>query len=174
MLQSHATIGLAMINKSMFRADFGFLLIHHLYVLELTFLTRISSWIDVYLNNPTTRSTLGIDPSFGNYTSASREISEAFNLSGDLMHQNQLYIAELLHKGIRVLIYAGDYDFVCNWIGNNQWTLDLEWKGAAEFRKVELREWLVDESKSPAGLVRSSGNLTFATIHGAGHLVRIF
>ena len=76
-----------------------------------------------------------------------------------------------------MLIYAGDYDFVCNWVGNMRWTLDLEWKGSEEFRNAELRGWFLDadaeKESEAAGLVRSSGNFSFATVHGAGHLVSL-
>lgn len=49
-------------------------------------------------------------------------------------------------------------------------TLALEWTGQEEFRADELKEWTVDGK--PAGVVRSGGGLTYATIAGAGHMVR--
>lgn len=45
----------------------------------------------------------------------------------------------------------------------------MEWPGQAELNDAPLREWYVDETA--AGKTRSSGNFTFATIYGAGHLV---
>ena len=48
--------------------------------------------------------------------------------------------------------------------------LDLEWTGQNAFVKEPLKEWTVDGSA--AGLTRSAVNLTFATIYGAGHMVR--
>jgi cathepsin A (carboxypeptidase C) len=41
------------------------------------------------------------------------------------MHNYQNQIPDLLENGIPVLIYAGDADFVCNWLGNQAWTLAL-------------------------------------------------
>ena len=45
----------------------------------------------------------------------------------------------------------------------------MEWPGKEELKSTPLREWYVDDSA--AGLTRSSGNFTFTTIYGAGHLV---
>lgn len=47
----------------------------------------------------------------------------------------------------------------------------MEWPGQDELNNTPLREWYVDDVA--AGKTRSSGNFTFATIYGAGHLVRI-
>lgn len=48
----------------------------------------------------------------------------------------------------------------------------LEWSGADEWRKEALGEWNIPGGEAVAGKVRSSGGLTFATIEGAGHMVR--
>ncbi len=53
-------------------------------------------------------------------------------------------------------------------------TLALEWSKQDEFRRQPLRAWIVDSSDGQAtiaGLTRSGGGLTFATIAGAGHMV---
>jgi carboxypeptidase C (cathepsin A) len=49
--------------------------------------------------------------------------------------------------------------------------LNLDWTGKDAFRAQSLREWTVDGKV--AGITRSSGNLTFVTIDGAGHMVRV-
>ena len=49
--------------------------------------------------------------------------------------------------------------------------MDLEWTGQSAFVGEPLREWTAVDG-SVAGLTRSAGNLTFATIYGAGHMVR--
>ena len=49
-------------------------------------------------------------------------------------------------------------------------TLNLEWTKQAEYRSQPLRTWIVDGNV--AGMTRSGGGLTFATITGAGHFVR--
>jgi hypothetical protein len=46
---------------------------------------------------------------------------------GDWMQHYQTNIPAMLAGGVRVLVYAGDVDFVCNYKGNKAWTLALEW-----------------------------------------------
>ena len=116
------------------------------------------------------RSTLGIDPSFPRYNLSSRPVGLAFNLAGDLGHQTELYIAELLARGVKVLIYAGTIDFICNWVANERWMLDLEWAGQDGFKQEKLKDWEIDGAV--AGRTRSFGGFTFATVYGAGHMVR--
>lgn len=78
------------------------------------------------------------------------------------------YVAALLERGVKALIYVGTYDWICNFVGNEQWTLALEWGGKEDFGKQGLREWIVNGKK--AGMTRSAKGLTFATIEGAGHM----
>lgn len=49
-------------------------------------------------------------------------------------------------------------------------SLALEWSGQQAFVAQPLRDWKVNGTA--AGVTRSSGGFTFATIYGAGHMVR--
>jgi carboxypeptidase C (cathepsin A) len=86
-----------------------------------------------------------------------------------MYHQTSDWVAALLERNIRVLVYVGSSDWICNWIGNEKWTLAMDWSGKEEFNKQSLRQWMVDGKV--AGVTRTSGNFTFATIDGAGHYV---
>eukprot|EP00501_MAST-03F_sp_TOSAG23-6_P000462 GSMAST32.ASY1.ANO1.475.1 assembled CDS len=35
----------------------------------------------------------------------------------------QQLLPDMLQAGIKVLIYAGDQDYICNWLGNKAWTM---------------------------------------------------
>lgn len=88
----------------------------------------------------------------------------------DMMKGATEYVAALLERDVRVLIYVGTHDWVCNWVGNEAWTLALEWSGQAALGAQPLREWTVDGKR--AGRTRSARGFTFATVDAAGHLVR--
>ncbi|PFH46823.1 hypothetical protein AMATHDRAFT_7364 [Amanita thiersii Skay4041] len=124
-----------------------------------------------YLDRPSVRSQLGVDSSFSgkNFSSCNWNVNQAFKNALDEHHETQHYISALLERGVKVLIYAGTYDWICNWVGNERWTLDLEWNGQEEFVRQELRVWVVDGKR--AGRVRNAGPFTFVTIEGAGHMV---
>lgn len=50
-------------------------------------------------------------------------------------------------------------------------TLALDWSGKQAFNEEALRDWHVDGQV--AGVTRTAGPLTFVTIAGAGHMVRL-
>ena len=56
-------------------------------------------------------------------------------------------------------------------MGNEAMTMGLEWTKKHEFRREPLHVWTI-KGNQIAGLARSGGGLTFATIVGAGHMVR--
>jgi cathepsin A (carboxypeptidase C) len=73
-----------------------------------------------------------------------------------------------LQAGIQVVIYAGDCGFICNWLGNQAWTLDLQWAGQAGFNAASMQPWSV--AGEPAGEVRSYELLSFVRVFNAGHM----
>jgi carboxypeptidase C (cathepsin A) len=93
----------------------------------------------------------------------------AFRTAQDGYHQTYTHISELLERGVRALIYVGTYDWICNWIGNERWTLKMPWTGQEAFASQPLREWQIDGQV--VGRTRSANGLTFATVDGAGHMV---
>ena len=48
-------------------------------------------------------------------------------LSDDWMCTLSDDVKYLLENGVRVLVYSGDKDFICNWRGGEAWTYALEW-----------------------------------------------
>lgn len=85
---------------------------------------------------------------------------------------SQFYIASLLERGVRTLLYSGTYDWQCNWAATRLWLEKLEWTGSAQYKANAWRDWTVDGHK--AGEVKTAGPLTFATVRGAGHMISRF
>jgi carboxypeptidase C (cathepsin A) len=124
-----------------------------------------------FLNRPETRKLLGVE-SPNNFTACSRDVGAGFSAHMDKYAvPAQYYVAGLLERGIPMLIYAGTYDWQCNWVANKLWVDKLEWTGHDAYAKEEWRDWNVDGKK--AGETKSSGVLTFATIRGAGHMGKL-
>ncbi|RCV36510.1 hypothetical protein SETIT_7G324500v2 [Setaria italica] len=51
----------------------------------------------------------------------------------DWMRNLEVGIPALLEDGINVLIYAGEYDLICNWLRNLRWVHSMEWSGQKDF-----------------------------------------
>ena len=67
------------------------------------------------------------------------------NLMGDWMHDFEPVIPAMLEAGIRVMIYAGEKDFICNALGNLRWVKAMQWSGQDAFNKAKpsLSSWRV-------------------------------
>ncbi|KAI0347016.1 peptidase S10 serine carboxypeptidase [Trametopsis cervina] len=128
-----------------------------------------NSAIADFLNKPETRELLGVE-SPNNFTACSRDVGGGFSAHMDKYAvPSQFYVSGLLERGVPILIYAGTYDWQCNWVANKLWVDKLEWTGSEGYAAQDWRDWGVDGQK--AGETKSSGVLTFATIRGAGHMV---
>ncbi|CZT19681.1 probable Carboxypeptidase Y homolog A [Ramularia collo-cygni] len=125
-------------------------------------------WIQEYLNRDDVMKALGAEVT--KYDSCNFDINRNFLFNGDWMQPFHRLVPDLL-KQIPVMIYAGDADFICNWLGNLAWTNALEWPGQKAYAKAEMKNLTLSQSDSNVGSVKSSGNFTFVRIHAAGHMV---
>lgn len=123
-------------------------------------------WISDYLNKKEVMETLGAEVS--SYESCNFDINRNFLMHGDWMLPFHKFVPDLL-KEIPVLIYAGDADYICNWLGNHAWTEALEWSGKKDFNGVHLAPFELNDKEY--GQVKSAGNLTFLRLYQAGHMV---
>jgi len=126
-------------------------------------------YIEQYLNKKEVQEALGAE--VDSYTGCNDDVFASFALTGDESKPFQGYISELLDKKVPVLIYAGDKDFICNWLGNRAWSDALEWKFSEEYRLQNLKPWYGGVNGTSAGEVKSFGNFTFLRIFDAGHMV---
>ncbi|KAE8234884.1 hypothetical protein CF326_g51 [Tilletia indica] len=130
-------------------------------------------WIDVYMNKPETKKMFGA-PDSREFQSCNMEINRAFQMHGDSMHDSAALIPPMIDDGIRFLIYAGEADFMCNWIGNQRWSLALETPLQKELQQSGNSTWYANGTA--AGTVTSAGkggfgDFAFVRIFDAGHMV---
>jgi cathepsin A (carboxypeptidase C) len=111
-------------------------------------------------------SELGVEVS--SYDSCNFDINRNFLFAGDWMKPFHRLVPSILDQ-IPVLIYAGNTDFICNYLGNRAWTEALEWSGKREYNDADVQDLTCDGRKT--GAVKSSGNLTYMNIFNAGHMV---
>ncbi|KAI8099227.1 Alpha/Beta hydrolase protein [Halteromyces radiatus] len=127
--------------------------------------------VQTYLNRDDVKKAVGA-PNIGKYESCNMQINFRFNLAGDWMRPYVNEVPPLLEDGIRILIYSGDADFICNWMGNKAWTLELPWSGRDQFRSAEDNDWM-SSSGEKVGELRSTkdGQFAFLRVAKAGHMV---
>ncbi|KAF7659081.1 hypothetical protein LDENG_00003530, partial [Lucifuga dentata] len=75
----------------------------------------------------------------------------------------QVYL-KLLSMGLPVLVYNGDTDMACNFLGDRWFVEDLGLKASTGYQS-----WIYDNQI--AGFYQQYGNITFLTVKGAGHMV---
>ncbi|ETI35916.1 hypothetical protein F442_17731 [Phytophthora nicotianae P10297] len=130
-----------------------------------------------YLNSPEVRKYLNVDERAPAWHEDNDEVETTFTTDGDWSMPFHQFVAEMLDDGLRVLIYAGDADLMCNWIGNRAWTLELDWQGKDGYNAVKEKVFIAhdpllpDGSNIDAGVVRSFENFAFVRVYDAGHMV---
>ncbi|MCV4776873.1 S10 family peptidase, partial [Escherichia coli] len=78
---------------------------------------------------------------------------------------NSQYLKLLSSQKYQILLYNGDVDMACNFMGD-EWFVD----SLNQKMEVQRRPWLVDYGESGeqvAGFVKECSHITFLTIKGA-------
>ncbi|KAJ0963573.1 hypothetical protein J5N97_028695 [Dioscorea zingiberensis] len=121
--------------------------------------------MEKFLNLKTTRDALGVGDI--DFVSCSTTVYQA--MLTDWMRNLEVGIPALLEDGIKLLVYAGEYDLICNWLGNSKWVHSMEWSGQQKF--VSSAETSFNVGGAEAGILKSHGPLSFLKVHNAGHMV---
>jgi len=123
---------------------------------------------DKFMASAATKAALGV-PEHLKWKECDGPVHSA--LMADWMADLELGIPATLAAGVRVLIYAGDKDFICNWVGNQKWVRDMQWPGKEAFNAAPVLPWTPKGGDAPAGTFQATGNLTFVRVFDAGHMV---
>ena len=116
--------------------------------------------LDDYLAREDVRKALGVEGR--SWTACSTVVHVSMLLDWEVNAAPK--VTSLLHKGIKVLVYSGDKDYICNWEGGYNWIQALEWEHAEEFRKKPLEE-------HEGGQIKYLKNFAFYRVYDAGHMV---
>ncbi|KAK0948500.1 hypothetical protein LTR29_000132 [Friedmanniomyces endolithicus] len=125
-----------------------------------------------YLNLPQIQNALGVNV---NYTESNNDIYWAFQASrshssGDFIYTNFIEDLEMiLDSGVRVSLFYGDADYICNWFGGQAISLALNYTHSAEFAAAGYQPLMYDGVEY--GEVRQYGNFSFTRVYESGHEV---
>ncbi|CAN3371513.1 hypothetical protein DIURU_003881 [Diutina rugosa] len=140
-------------------------------------------YIDKYLNQKEVMEALGVE--VDSYQGCNFDINKNFLFAGDWMKPYHRAVTDLLERGLPVLIYAGDKDFICNWLGNQAWTNVLPWKHSDAFASAEEKPFEIKGklrtlggavfdsplASTKAGTVKNYEHFTFLRLFDGGHMV---
>ncbi|CAI5997094.1 unnamed protein product [Closterium sp. NIES-64] len=119
---------------------------------------------NAYLNSAEVKQKLGVKKEWRDC-----DDNVYFAMLMDFERDETEHVSYVLNNGLRVLIYAGEKDFICNWIGNSWWLRSLKWKHQGAYRKAKYKPFLL--SGSQKGLAKVAEPLTFLRVHESGHMV---
>ena len=73
------------------------------------------NWIDAWMNDSKNKKALGVNPEL-DFQSCNMEVNQAFFGQGDGMHNSAALLPPLIEDGVRLLVYAGNADMMCNYM----------------------------------------------------------
>lgn len=129
--------------------------------------TPMNTAIQDYMNQTNVKHILGSEAL--NYLSCSKSVQMDFIKDADEQRSYAPDVAAVLEKGVPVLIYSGDKDYICNWLGGRDWTNRLQWKHHDSFSSKHTMFWEVNNGTAGEG--KHDHGLTFLRVYNAGHMV---
>lgn len=119
-----------------------------------------------YLGRSDVKSAIGAQST---YTECSNSAGNKFSPTGDNSHSLLPELSDVIQSGIQVLVWAGDADWICNWVGNYYAAQNVTFGGQDAFRAAELQPYNVNGAAG--GLFKTQDNFSFLRVYGAGHEV---
>ena len=127
-------------------------------------------YFEDYLNLAHVQQAIGVDL---NYTDANDDTYYAFQQTGDFVYQSLLQdLTDIVNSGVRVALFYGDADYICNWFGGQAVSLQFNYTHAEQFRAAGYAPMMVGGKE--VGEVRQYGNFSFTRIYEAGHEVPFY
>ncbi|KAF2130341.1 carboxypeptidase S1 [Dothidotthia symphoricarpi CBS 119687] len=122
-----------------------------------------------YLNTPEVQTAIG---AYQNFSESSGTVSSAFGNTGDDDRESGTIEAcrQLLDAGVQVMLYYGDADYNCNWLGGQVVAREIDAAGysTAGFVNISTSDDIVH------GQVKQSGLFSFLRIYESGHEVPFY
>uniref|UniRef100_A0A3Q2FW05 Lysosomal protective protein n=1 Tax=Cyprinodon variegatus TaxID=28743 RepID=A0A3Q2FW05_CYPVA len=120
----------------------------------------------LYLNNQYVRKALHISPDALDWAVCSSEVN--LNYGRLYMDVKKQYLKLLSALKYRILVYNGDVDMACNFMGDEWFVESLQQQVT-----VQRRPWIYEgqDGRQIGGFVKEFSNLAFLTVKGSGHMV---
>ncbi|KAH8892090.1 alpha/beta-hydrolase [Thozetella sp. PMI_491] len=122
-----------------------------------------------YLNTPKVLEALG---AFVNYSDYSNAVGTGFGLTGDDGREMGTVedVRKLVKANVTVALYAGDADYICNWIGVEAVADEVRAPG---YKCAGYANMTMSDGKS-YGQVKQAGKFSFTRVYESGHEVPFY
>ncbi|KAF8639214.1 hypothetical protein AX17_001699 [Amanita inopinata Kibby_2008] len=97
---------------------------------------------------------------------------EPFVTTGDDARTLLPELAALVDSKLKVLIWAGDADIICNWVGVQASVLSMSWYGQQTLQNTPLTNMTINNEA--VAQIQNVDNYSFARVFAAGHEVPAF
>ncbi|KAJ6586387.1 serine carboxypeptidase [Mycena vulgaris] len=97
------------------------------------------------------------------------EVYGNFSDNGDWMRSSLPHLEVVINSGVRVMIYDGDADYICNFMGVEAMIGKLNTNFSAKFNQQEFAPYLVNGQL--AGQFKTAGTFSYVRVYGSGHEV---
>jgi len=121
--------------------------------------------ITTYLRRPDVVSALHAEAKSEAWVECQAQIHRELNLK---VSESSVTVLPRILEKIPILLFAGDQDLICNYVGQESLIQSLTWNGGTGLGEVETQTWTVADT--PAGTWVSSRNLTYVKIFNAYHM----
>lgn len=119
-----------------------------------------------FMNNPAVRKALHIEPGLPAWVDCSDDVHRNFVWQYEDMRAQHLSL--LKTKKYRILLYNGDQDMMCNYLGDQWFVESLQQKLLKSYHPWYYED--KHEGRQIGGFVKYFTNLSFLTLKGAGHM----
>ncbi|EMD84874.1 hypothetical protein COCHEDRAFT_1149798, partial [Bipolaris maydis C5] len=119
-----------------------------------------------YLTNSAVVKAIGAKST---YTECSDPVDYNFSSTGDDSRSLLPALSSVVQSGIQVLLWAGDADWICNWMGNQAAAEAVTYSGSSAFKSAAMTPFTVGGTQT--GTFKTQGNLSFLRVFAAGHEV---
>ncbi|KAJ7682213.1 Alpha/Beta hydrolase protein [Mycena polygramma] len=121
--------------------------------------------VTTYLDRPDVVTALHANRHPGSWIECRGRVHQEMH---ERLSNSSIVVLPKVLERIPVLIFAGDQDLICNYVGLESMIQAMEWNGAKGLGTVQTQSWSV--AGAPAGTWVSSRNLTYTKIFNASHM----
>ncbi|KAG8847808.1 hypothetical protein FRB96_001396 [Tulasnella sp. 330] len=128
-------------------------------------------WHIDYLHQPNIQKAIGAEVKY--LECSISVVFDNFVNAGDFTRTLLPQLGALADSKLKILVWYGDADYICNWVGGLALTREMEWYGKHRFGKAHFKDVKIS-GVGHVGQVINVDNFSFLRVFKAGHKVPFY